>query len=308
MAVEHDPVLLRPVEDLFLPLQPGSVLCDATLGAGGHTARFLELCTTCSIVGIDADTRMLDQARRRLGATKRVEFVHGWFDEVLANRRGFDRILIDLGISMVHLREGNRGFSFLEDGPLDMRLDATGPDETAEELIQQWSESEIADTIYRYGEERYSRRIAAAIVRERPGGIRTTGALAEIIRRAVPPPYRRGRIHPATRTFQALRIAVNRELERLERVIPRAARALNPGGRLAIISFHSLEDRIVKHRFRDLCGSVSSTTGEKEPILESGDRFRIVTRKPIVPDESETRENPASRSAKLRVLEKAEKG
>ncbi len=307
MAVEHEPVLLEAVVEYFLPLPPAGLICDATLGGGGHTARFLELCSSCRIVGIDADPRMLRQARTRLADEPRVEFVHGWFDEVLRDRRGFDRILVDLGISMVHLKSGDRGFSMLAEEPLDMRLDPSGDDESAADLIQRYAERELADTIYRYGEERYSRRIAAAIVRERHRGIDTTTELAEIIRRSVPPAYRHGRIHPATRTFQALRIAVNHELDRLERVIPRAATALRPGGRLGIISFHSLEDRIVKHRFREIAGARHSTERVNEPILEEG-RFRVVTRKPVTPEESEISRNPASRSAKLRVLERLEEG
>ncbi|POR04742.1 hypothetical protein AU468_02710 [Alkalispirochaeta sphaeroplastigenens] len=304
------------MEELFFPLEPGAVICDATLGGGGHTARFLERSGTCRVVGIDVDSQMLERARKRLGADPRVEFVCGWFDEVLEERRGFDRILIDLGISMIHMKSPDRGFSLREEGPLDMRLNATGQDFSAKEFILQSSEQELADVIFRYGEERYSRRIAAAIVEARHGGIGTTADLAEVVRRAVPPAYRRGRVHPATKTFQALRILVNDELQRLERVIPRAAEALNPRGRLGIITFHSLEDRIVKHRFRDLARDTSQDASRQEyrqrdssgslnlPMVTKEERFRVITKKPIAPSEEERAANPASRSAKLRVLER----
>ncbi len=300
MSMFHYPVLRDAVMAAFQPLPSGALICDATLGGGGHTARFLELSDSCAVTGIDADPVMLERARERLAADPRVRFVHGWFDEVLAGPDRFDRILIDLGISMFHLREGERGFSIQEDGPLDMRIDPSGDGDSAADLLMHCTEWELADIIFRYGEERYSRRIAAAIIRERHGGIETTHQLKEIVRRAVPPAARHGRIHPATRTFQALRIAVNDELGRLERVIPCGVRALNPGGRLGIISFHSLEDRIVKHAFRALAA---------EPIgIEGGGSMtvRVLTKRPVVPDEAELAENPASRSAKLRVLEREE--
>ncbi|SIQ04609.1 16S rRNA (cytosine1402-N4)-methyltransferase [Alkalispirochaeta americana] len=305
----HEPVLLQSVEEFFFPLHPGGVICDATLGGGGHTARFLERSQSCRVVGIDVDSQMLARARKRLGDDPRVEFVCGWFDEVLAERSGFDRILIDLGVSMIHMKSPDRGFSLREEGPLDMRLDATGDGLPAAEFILQRSEQELADVIFRYGEERYSRRIAAAIVDARDAkGIHTTADLAEIVRRAVPPAYRRGRTHPATKTFQALRIAVNDELGRLERVLPRAAAALNPGGRLGIITFHSLEDRIVKHRFRDMSREKNSSEPSHMPMVVEEESFRVITRKPIVPSEEERATNPASRSAKLRILERKHPG
>ncbi len=277
-------------------------ICDATLGGGGHTARFLELCSHCSVLGIDADEEMIARTRGRLGDDPRVHIVHGWFDEILPERGPFDRILMDLGVSMVHLRDPSRGFSLREDGPLDMRLDGRPGVETAEQLINRIGERELADIIYRYGEERYSRRIAAAICRDRRAATAGTAAFAETVRRAVPPAYRRGRLHPATRTFQAIRIAVNDELGRVERGVAAAARALAPGGRLIVISFHSLEDRIVKHSFRALAGS--STSDPKIPMVKDGGEYVVVTRKPVVPTDEERAENPASRSAKLRVLEK----
>ena len=289
------------------PLPPGARICDATLGGGGHTARLLELCPSCSVVGIDADIQMIEQAQRRIGDVSRFTVIHGWFDDVLAEERAFDRILIDLGVSMVHLTDPDRGFSFRDDGPLDMRLNRMSDMPTAEDLLQSISERDLADLIYRYGEERYSRRIARAICRERPGSLKSTVALADCVRRAVPPQYRHGRNNPATRTFQAIRIAVNDELGRIERVLPLAAAALNRGGRLIVISFHSLEDRIVKHSFRALAGKAVnglSTVVHVSPMVKEEGEYVILTKKPVIPDDDERAQNPASRSAKLRVIER----
>jgi 16S rRNA (cytosine1402-N4)-methyltransferase len=248
---------------------------------------------------------MIKRARERLGRGAPVTIVHGWFDEILAERTEFDRILLDLGISMVHLREPEMGFSFREDGPLDMRLNASPGVEGAAELLRRIRGSELADIIFRYGEERYSRRIAAAICRDRTEATKGTASLAEVVRRAVPPAYRRGRNHPATRTFQAIRIAVNDELRRIERGIPAAALSLAPGGRLVVITFHSLEDRIVKHAFRALAGA--STPAQNVSIVREAGEFAIVTKKPIAPQEEEIARNPAARSAKMRVLERCER-
>ena len=302
MQLEHIPVMPDEVVAYSAPFDARLRICDATLGGGGHTARLLELCSQCSVLGIDADEEMIARSRGRLGDDPRVEIVHGWFDEILPEVGSFDRILMDLGVSMVHLRDPSRGFSLREAGPLDMRLDGRPGVETAEQLIRRVGERELADLIYRYGEERYSRRIAAAIVRDRRAATASTAALAETVRRAVPPAYRRGRLHPATRTFQAIRIAVNDELGRVERGVPAAARALAPGGRLIVISFHSLEDRIVKHSFRALANS--STSEPNVPMVKDGGEYIVVTRKPAVPTEEERAENAASRSAKLRVLER----
>jgi 16S rRNA (cytosine1402-N4)-methyltransferase len=204
-----------------------------------------------------------------------------------------DRVLIDLGVSMYHFTESDRGFSFRADAPLDMRLDGAEPlgpqTQTAADLVNTLPESELADLIFQFGEERLSRRIAAAICRRRDTRPFTTSAdLADVVRGAVPPSYRHGRIHPATRTFQALRIAINAELERITRVVPAALSRLAPGGRLGIISFHSLEDRIVKHSFREAA---------------LGD-YTLITRKPVIASDEERSANPASRTAKLRVIER----
>lgn len=284
------------------PLAPGMRICDATLGGGGHTARLLELCPDCRFTAIDADAEMIERARRRIGPDRQIEIRHGWFDEEISREDRFDRILMDLGVSMVHLREAERGFSFRDDGPLDMRLQAEPGVRTAAEFIRETRESDLADVIFQYGEERYSRRIARAICSDVAAATRSTAALAEVVRRSVPPAYRRGRNHPATRTFQAIRIAVNDELGRIERAIPIAVEALQPDGRLIVISFHSLEDRIVKHFFRSLANS--SIDDMNRPMVKKESGFVVMTRKPIIPTEAEIADNPAARSAKLRVLQK----
>jgi len=250
---------------------------------------------------MDRDPEAIAASRRRLGGYgDRVQLIQGHFRELQAVLReaGFDRadgIVFDLGVSSAQLDDPSRGFSFLANGPLDMRMDqTTGP--TAADLLRTWSEAELADMIFRYGEERYARRIAREIVRARNREpLRGTGELASVVIAAVPPVYRHGRIHCATRTFQALRIAVNRELEDLERVFERAADALAPGGRLCIISFHSLEDRIAKQTLRRLSRG-------PDAIVE------IVTKKPVIASDEERRMNPRARSAKLRIAERLPQG
>lgn len=291
MKPVHVPVLLKEVLEYLTPQTERALLVDGTLGEGGHSVAFLQSFPALRVIGIDADQIMLERARQRLEPyAQRVEFVNDWFDAYLertAERP--DRVLLDLGISTYHLGGAERGFSFKGDEPLDMRLSHTGA-RNAADIVNTTDEEDLANIIYRYGEERLSRRIASAIVESRrEKAIETTGELEKVIWRAVPKSYRHGRIHPATRTFQALRISVNDELARVERALPAAARKLGDGGRLGVISFHSLEDRIVKHTFR---------------ALAEDDEFRVVTKKPIVPTELEQRENPASRSAKLRVLER----
>ena len=291
MEPVHRSVLVDEVLRYLEPSGQDSVLIDATLGEGGHSVCFLQQYPSLRVIGVDADAAMVARGSDRLAEYgERVEIVNAWFDEFFQECSiRPDRVLMDLGISMYHFARSGRGFSFRADEPLDMRLDACSG-ESAADLVNQLDEQALADLIYRYGEERLSRRIAARIADARvPGPIVTTKELAEIIWRAVPPSYRHGRIHPATRTFQALRIAVNGELTRIERAIPLVLDKLAPGGRFAVITFHSLEDRIVKHRFRD-----ASAEGD----------YRVLTRKPVVPDEGEVHENPAARSAKLRVIER----
>jgi 16S rRNA (cytosine1402-N4)-methyltransferase len=294
----HVPVLLAEVLAGLAP-RSGGVYVDGTVGGGGHAAAILEASAPDGrLLGIDADPAALAAATARLASFgARATLIHGNFRDLgrLARAHGFDPIdglLLDLGVSSHQLDTPGRGFSFAVDAPLDMRLDPTGGD-TAADLVNETPEDELADLIYRYGEERGSRRIARLIAearRRRP--IATTSELAELVARALG--GRRGKIHPATRTFQALRIAVNRELESLERALPQAIDLLAPGGRVAVISFHSLEDRIVKLFFR-----AESGYGGERPA-----RLQIITKKPIEATEAEARANPRSRSAKLRVAEK----
>lgn len=296
MIPRHIPVMVREVVDRLAPPPGPSLIVDGTLGEGGHAAAFLESFSECRIVGIDADPVMRERAARRLTAWKsRVDIRPGWTDEVFSSWSGPapNRILIDLGISVFHYDSSGRGFTFRGDEPLDMRLDVS-EGSTAADLVNSLPEGELADLIFQFGEERYSRRIARSVVLSRRNEpIDTAEGLAEIVRRAVPPAARRGRSHPATRTFQALRIAVNRELTRLDALLDSAPDLLAPGGRLGIISFHSLEDRAVKRAFR-------SRAQREDPD------FAVVTKKPLVPSEAEVRENPPSRSAKFRVIEKLE--
>lgn len=298
MESVHQSVLVREVLEFLAPDGSGQLLIDATVGEGGHSACFLQRFPGIRVIGIDADQTMLERARQRLVEFEgRVELVHEWFDTYFGAAPTAvhpNRILMDLGVSMYHFTKAGRGFSFREDEPLDMRLDADRPlgdrTETAADLVNTLRESDLADLIYQFGEERLSRRIAAAICRERGARpFRTAAQLADIIRGAVPSSYRHSRLHPATRTFQALRIAVNSELDRVQRAIPAALKMLAPAGRLGIISFHSLEDRIVKHSFRD--------------AADTGD-YRLLTKKPVTASDEERAGNPASRSAKFRAIER----
>ncbi len=277
----------------LVPSRPDALIVDGTLGEGGHALRFLESYPECRVIGIDADTVMCQRAAERLSLWRdRFELITGWTDEVLTEWDGAfpDLILMDLGISTFHYDGSGRGFSFKSGEPLDMRLEQDG-DSDASELVNTLREEDLANLIYTYGEERFSRRIARRIVEERKKSpINDSSRLAEIVVNAVPAKSRHGRIHAATRTFQALRIAVNGELDRLSRLLDTAPGLLAPGGRLGIISFHSLEDRLVKKAFRAL-------------DLRFGGTYNVLTRKPLVPTEEECRSNPPSRSAKFRVIE-----
>jgi 16S rRNA (cytosine1402-N4)-methyltransferase len=290
----HVPVLTPQVLDQLQPSR-GGVFVDCTVGLGGHAAAMLAAGAS-RLVGLDRDADALARARETLSPwSDRVELVHTDYralPSVLDERQlpVVDGALADLGVSSMQFDEPGRGFSFQRDEPLDMRMDRS-QGETAADLVAHASEEELANAIFQFGEERFSRRIARAIVAvRRQAPIATTGALAEIVRRNVP---RRGamRIDPATRTFQALRIWVNRELDGLDRFLEDALGRLRAGGRLAVITFHSLEDRIVKHTFRALA-------------QREGAVVRVLTKKPIVPDEDEVRRNPRARSAKLRAAER----
>lgn len=293
MIPTHYSVLKREVLEFLKPVKRKSVVVDGTLGEGGHTLRFLEANKSVRMIGIDADPVMLERARERVGKlAKRVKFVNNFFDVYLKdqNEAGvkFDRILLDLGISIFHLKNSGRGFSFRLDEPLDMRLNPES-DTSAADIVNSYREDEIADILYLYGEERLSRRIASAICdRRKTEKFSLASDLADVIFLSFPAKMRHGRIHPATKSFQALRIAVNGELDRLKGALTDGCDTLAVGGRFGVISFHSLEDRIVKHMFRDL---------DKE-------HFKVLTKKPVVPLEDEVAENPPSRSAKLRVVEK----
>ena len=290
----HIPVM--PSEVLrYLRPERGGLFVDCTVGLGGHARLLLEAGAT-RLIGLDRDLSALDQARQTLAPWgDRVELVHADYRslaDVLDDRHAgpVDGTLADLGVSSLQFDSPGRGFSFQRDEPLDMRMDQSGGD-TAADLIATAGERELADAIYAYGEERFSRRIARALVDARGDApVETTGRLAEIVRRAVPRGGPR-RIDPATRTFQALRIWVNRELEGLDRFVETAAMRLANGARLAIIAFHSLEDRIVKHTMRAL-----------DHGREAG--IRVLTKKPVVPSDEEIARNPRSRSAKLRVAER----
>ncbi|MGD8398134.1 MAG: 16S rRNA (cytosine(1402)-N(4))-methyltransferase RsmH [Anaerolineae bacterium] len=301
---EHIPVLLDEALSA-LRLRPGGRYIDATLGAGGHAAAILEASAPDgTLLGLDADATAVAYAREILrpfgdrvtlwtSNFRHLQSVAAalTFDEV-------DGILMDLGLSSRQLADASRGFAFSQDGPLDMRMNRE-QGKTAADLVNRLPEPELADVLYYYGEERQSRRIARAIIGARP--ISTTGELAEAVTAAV---GRRGRIHPATRTFQALRIAVNDELDALAEALPQARDLLRPGGRLAVISFHSLEDRIVKRFLREAARDCVCPPELPVCICEHEATLNIVTRKPIRPSEEEIRVNPRSRSARLRVAER----
>ena len=303
----HIPVLLREVLE-GLVVRPGGVYIDGTLGAGGHAEAILAASAPDGrLLGLDRDPQAVTRATARLEPYgERAVLLHASYVELaaLARERGFfpvAGVLFDLGFSSLQVAAAQRGFSFRLAGPLDMRFDPTSAGPTAADLVNTLSEAELVDLLWRYGEEPRSRRIAQAIVAARP--LESTGELAEVVAAAAKRPRGR-RIHPATRVFQALRIAVNRELEAVEAVLPQAVEILRPGGRLAVITFHSLEDRIVKRFFKQeargcICPPEAPIcTCEHQPTL------RLVNRKPIRPSAEELAANPRSRSAKLRVAEK----
>jgi 16S rRNA (cytosine1402-N4)-methyltransferase len=289
----HEPVLLRETIALLDPSR-GGLFVDCTVGLGGHTRALLEAGAS-HVIGLDRDPAALRIATEALSAFgDRVELVHADYRELgrvleARHHEAVDGALADLGVSSMQFDAEGRGFSFRRDEPLDMRMDQTqGP--TAADLIANVEEEELANVIFQFGEERFSRRIARGLVEARRlAPVETTGQLAQIVRRAVP---RRGyqRIDPATRTFQALRIWVNRELDALDTFLIDTAQRLRAGARFAVITFHSLEDRVVKHTFRALAAGETA--------------LRVLTRKPIIPDEAEVARNPRARSAKLRAIER----
>ena len=305
---KHVSVLLEECID-GLNIRPDGIYVDGTLGGAGHSSRIAERLTTGRLIGIDRDPVALKAAGQRLAPfADRVTLVHSNFCEIAGvldelGIEAVDGILLDLGVSSPQLDEAERGFSYQQDAPLDMRMNPDKPF-SAYNVVNEYDEDELDRVIFAYGEERWARRIAQFIVKERENGpIETTGELVDIIKKAVPKGARKDGPHPAKRTFQAIRIEVNGELDVLQQAIDDVSERLNEGGRLCIITFHSLEDRIVKEAFRKqenpcicppqfpvcVCG--------KEPL------GKVVTRKPIAPSKAELEVNPRSRSAKLRVLE-----
>jgi len=307
-VIVHEPVLLKETLELLVPPTAGGLFVDATLGQGGHTEAFLKLYPALSVIGVDADPSVMATARDRLKPFgDRVRFVHSWYGTFFssyAEENAPNLVLMDLGVSRFHFEAAGRGFSFDRDEALDMRLSPDLPT-TAADIVATADAVELADILFRYGEERFARPIASRIVRERARApISSSARLASVVAAAVPPGRRHGRTHPATRTFQALRIAVNRELEQVESGVTEAVRVLAPQGRIGVITFHSLEDRIVKRIFREK--SRDCTCPPEWPICQCGGKaeLRLVTSRPVTPSEEEVSRNPASRSAKLRVAQK----
>lgn len=306
----HRPVLLLETVGLLVP-ERGGLFVDATLGLGGHSEAILTASNETRVLGLDRDREALRLASQRLARFgSRFRAAHANFRDIRrvleeADERHVSGVLADLGVSSLQFDTPERGFSFRHEAPLDMRMDASGEEETAAELLERLPEEEIANILYEYGEERKSRRIARWVVerRERGEPLKTTTELAELVARAVG--HKRGeRIHPATRTFQALRIAVNAELDGLGEFIETAVALLQAQGRLAVISFHSLEDRTVKRAMRKLSGYCECD--RRRPVCECGARraVEILTRRPLTAGDEELEENPRSRSAKLRACAK----
>ena len=309
MEFNHVSVLLNECLE-GLNIKENGIYVDGTLGGAGHSSEILKrLSKEGRLIGIDQDTDALKAAKERLKDYSNVTFVHSNFsniENVLNNLNidGVDGILMDLGVSSYQLDEGERGFSYMKDAPLDMRMNRDN-DFSAYNVINEYSEEDLYRIIRDYGEEKFARRIASFIVENRQEkNIETTLELVEIIKSAIPAKARREGPHPAKRTFQAIRIEVNSELSILNKTIEDGVGKLNKGGRMAIITFHSLEDRIVKNKFRDL--AVSCRCPKEFPVCVCGEKakVKIISRKAIEPTKEEVEINPRSRSAKLRVIEK----
>jgi 16S rRNA (cytosine1402-N4)-methyltransferase len=292
VSAAHTPVLLEEVLE-WLRIRPDGTYIDATLGAGGHSESIAKRLTTGRLISLDRDAQALELARERLkGFGEKVKLVQSPFSKIAEVARGLgippvDGVLADLGVSSMQLDQAARGFSFREAAALDMRMDTANDELTADEIVNRWSEKEIADLLYREADEHDSRRIAKAIVRARP--VRDTAHLATTVAGARKQ-WGRQRLHPATKTFLALRIAVNREMEELGQFLSRTPATMNSGGRWVVLSYHSREDRLVKHAFQE---------GERQGML------RVLTKHVIQPSEQEMMGNPRSRSAKLRCAERA---
>jgi len=305
--MNHVPVMLTEVLDTLCP-QPGGRYLDATFGGGGYARAILDQ-AACTLWAIDRDPAAIARGAALAAAHPgRLHLIEGSFGSMLdllhqTGVQTLDGVVLDLGVSSFQIDDAARGFSFRHDGPLDMRMGAQGP--TAADLVAELSEADLADTLFQYGEERLSRRIARAIVTARAEApIETTGQLAAIIRSAMPPA--RDGIHPATRSFQALRIRVNDELGEIERGLAAAAALLAPGGRLVVVSFHSLEDRLVKRFFTHAAGRdpAPSRHDPRGLTRQAPARFRLITQRAWRPGEAETARNPRARSARLRALQR----
>ena len=309
MDFYHLPVLLEKCMEA-LSIKPSGTYIDATMGGAGHSEQIVKRLTTGKLIGFDQDKNAIAASRKRLAAYQNVIYVNRNFQyikEVLGELAidTVDGALMDLGVSSHQLDEAERGFSYMHDAPLDMRMDQSSSF-SAYDVVNSYSRERLEQIIFQYGEERWAKRIAAFIEEER--GLRpieTTGELVSIIKKAVPKGARRDGPHPAKRTFQAIRIEVNGELSLLGQAIDDFVDCLKPGGRLAVITFHSLEDRIVKTKFAEL--AVGCTCPKELPVCVCGKqpKGKVITRKPIVADERELSENPRARSAKLRVFERA---
>ena len=311
MEYTHKPVLLDECIE-GLNIRPDGVYVDGTLGRAGHSREIAKRLTTGRLICIDRDMAAIEAAQTRLADwMDRVTLIHSNFSELgevlkEAGIAGVDGMLFDLGVSSPQLDDASRGFSYMQDAPLDMRMDVSAP-LTAYEVVNTWSFEELRRILTEYGEERYSSRIAKAIVTVRETApIETTLQLVDVIKSAMPSAALREKQHPAKRSFQAIRIAVNGELDALPPMLSAAVESLNPGGRLAVITFHSLEDRIVKQTMKEL--ATGCTCPPNFPVCVCGNKpkIRLVSRKPIVSGEAELEENPRARSAKLRVAEKCD--
>jgi 16S rRNA (cytosine1402-N4)-methyltransferase len=309
MEYIHKPVLLRECIEA-LQIRPDGIYVDGTLGRAGHSIEIAQRLTTGRLVCIDRDQAAIEAAKIRLAPwMDHVTLIHSNFSELdtvlqEAGTDGADGMLFDLGVSSPQLDDASRGFSYMQDAPLDMRMDMDAP-LTAYEVVNTWSQEELRRILYEYGEERYAPAIARAILRARETApVQTTLELVEIIKSAMPPAALREKQHPAKRSFQAIRIAVNGELDALPPMLHAAVNGLNPGGRLAVITFHSLEDRIVKRALAEMARGC--TCPPEFPVCVCGKKpaIKLVTRKPVVSGSDELKENPRARSAKLRVAEK----
>lgn len=303
----HIPVLLNEVVESIAP-KDGGVYVDGTFGAGGYTRAVLDA-TDCTVYAIDRDPDAIREGQKLVDAYKgRLHLLHGTFGEMAELVRGegvdfVDGVMLDIGVSSMQIDRAERGFSFQKDGALDMRMSQNGL--SAADVLNTFGERDIADIIYKYGEERFSRRIAAAVVEQRKTApFKTTLEFADLIRRTVP--HKREDIDPATRSFQALRIYVNDELGQLESGLSAAHDLLKAGGRMAIVSFHSLEDRIVKTFMQEKSGKTANPSRYMPVVEKQAATLKTITKKPILPTESETKFNPRARSARLRVAEKTE--